>query len=57
MAPHVNILDQTESLKKPLMGSVVLHASVAAAVVLLSVASGKRDYWGSNTAGGGSVAS
>ena len=56
MAPHVNILDQPESLKKPLVGSVVLHASVAAAVVLLSYANIKRDYWGSNTVGGGSVA-
>jgi periplasmic protein TonB len=56
MAPHVDILDQPDSLKKPLVGSVVLHASVAAAVVLLSFTSGQHAYWGSNTAGGGSVA-
>ena len=56
MAPLVNILDQPESLKKPLVGSMVLHASVAAAVVLLSYANINRQYWGSNTVGGGSVA-
>ncbi len=56
MAPHVDILDQADSLTKSLVGSLALHASVAAAVVLLSFASGKHSYWGSNTAGGGSVA-
>lgn len=56
MAPHVDILDQADSLKKSLVGSLALHGSVAAAVVLLSFASGKHSYWGSNTAGGGSVA-
>jgi len=56
MAPHVDILDQPDSLGKPLMGSVVLHLSVAAAVVLVSIVGPKQNYWGSNTQGGGSVA-
>ncbi|MBZ5592269.1 MAG: TonB family protein [Acidobacteriia bacterium] len=56
MAPHVDILDQPESLKKPLASSVALHVSVAAAVVLLSLVGGKREYWGTNTPGGGSMA-
>jgi protein TonB len=55
MAPHTDILDQPESLKKPLVGSLVLHASVFAAAVALSLTSGRREFWGSNTPGGGSA--
>lgn len=52
--PHVDILDQPESLKRPLVGSVALHLSVAAAAVLFSIAR-PTEHWGSNTPGGGSV--
>jgi len=55
MAPHVDILEQPESLKTPLAGSLVLHASVAAVVILYSLTGGRHEYWGSNTPGGGSV--
>jgi protein TonB len=54
MAPHVDILDETEPLKRSLVGSLALHFSLAAAAVLLSVTSGHREYWGDNTPGGGS---
>jgi protein TonB len=52
--PHVDILDQPESLKRPLVGSLALHVSVAAAAVLFSIAR-PTEHWGSNTPGGGSV--
>jgi periplasmic protein TonB len=52
--PHVNILDQPESLKRPLVGSLALHLSVAAAAVLFTIAR-PVEHWGSNTPGGGSV--
>ena len=54
MAPHIDILDEPEPLKGPLTGSIVLHVSVAAAVTLLSVLGGKREYWGDRNSGGGS---
>ncbi len=54
MAPHVDILDETEPLKRPLVGSLALHFSLAATVVLVSVSSGHREYWGDATPGGGS---
>jgi periplasmic protein TonB len=52
--PHVDILDQPESLKRPLVGSLALHVSIAAAAVLFSIAR-PTEHWGSNTPGGGSV--
>jgi protein TonB len=55
MPPHVDILDESEPLKKALFGSLALHACVAAAVTLLSVTGGRQVYWGSNTPGGGSM--
>jgi protein TonB len=55
MAPHVDILDESEPLKRPLVGSLVLHFSVAAAVILTSITSGHHEYWGDNTPGGGSA--
>lgn len=57
MAPHIDILDQTESLRNPLLGSTALHVGVFAAVFLSTViGGGKRDSWGDpNSLGGGSV--
>src|SRR5947209_4173033 len=53
-----DILDTRESLTTPFLGSIVLHASVVAASILLSWQYGhSREMWGSPTpAGGGSVA-
>jgi protein TonB len=51
---HVDILDQSEPLGKPLAGSVALHVSVFTAVVVSSLLGGKRDYWGDRNPGGGS---
>jgi protein TonB len=58
MAPHFDILDQPEPLGKPLAGSVALHISVGAAV-LLSAWIGRHVpvQWGDINGGGmGSVA-
>jgi len=58
MAPHTDILDQPEPFGKALAGSVALHISVAAAV-LISVWVGRRSpvEWGDVNGGGmGSVA-
>jgi protein TonB len=58
MTPHADILDQPEPLGKPLAGSVALHISVAAAV-LISTWIGRRFpvEWGDINGGGmGSVA-
>ncbi len=53
MAPHVDILDEAEPLKAPLMGSIALHASVAAALTWLAVWEGQRPAWGDSHPGGG----
>jgi protein TonB len=58
IAPHTDILDQPEPLGKPLAGSVALHISVVAAM-LLSTWIGRRVpvQWGDINGGGmGSVA-
>ena len=58
MTPHTDILDQPEPLGKPLAGSVALHISVAAAL-LVSTWIGRRlpVQWGDINGGGmGSVA-
>jgi hypothetical protein len=58
MTPHTDILDQPEPLGKPLAGSVALHISVAAAM-LISAWIGRRApvQWGDINGGGmGSVA-
>jgi protein TonB len=54
MAPHVDILDEAEPLTGSLVGSLALHFSVAAAVIVISMTSGGREYWGDATPGGGS---
>ena len=58
MAPHVDILDQPEPLGKSLAGSVALHISVGAALLLTAWAGhGSRVQWGDVNGGGmGSVA-
>ena len=53
MAPHVDILDEPEPLKGPLTGSIILHASVAFGLTLLSVIGGRRASWGDSNSGGG----
>jgi protein TonB len=55
--PHADILDQGESLRKPLIASAVFHVSflVLATVYTLWMARVSHESWGSNTAGGGAV--
>jgi len=53
MAPHVDILDEPEPLKGPLTGSIILHASVAVGLTLLSVMGGRQVNWGGSNSGGG----
>ena len=53
MAPHIDILDEPEPLKGPLTGAIILHVSIAAALVALSVTSGRRVNWGDSNPGGG----
>jgi len=54
MASQVHILEQPDSLKRPLVGSLAFHVSVFAAVVWLSWIGGRREYWGDRNPGGGS---
>jgi TonB family protein len=55
--PHADILDHADSLNKPLLGSVVLHAAVFGTLLLWGVVlSGRREAWGdANSGGPGSV--
>jgi periplasmic protein TonB len=52
-----DILDARESLRRPLIGSLALHAGVAALIAVLGVANfAKREQWGDpNGSGGGAV--
>ena len=52
---HVEILDERDSLKRPIMGSVLLHAAVFGTIAVMTIAQvGKRESWGDpNSAGGG----
>src|SRR5580700_1800266 len=56
--PHADILDQADSLNKPLLGSVALHAAIFGTLILWGVVlSGHRETWGdANSGGPGSVA-
>lgn len=58
MAPHIDILDEPESLRTPLIGSAMLHTAVFATILLATMSGGgRRDTWGDpNSLGGGSVA-
>ncbi|HEY3444187.1 MAG TPA: TonB family protein [Paludibaculum sp.] len=55
MMRHVDILDERDSLKRPLLGSVLLHAVVFGFIGVMTIAQvGKRESWGDpNSAGGG----
>jgi TonB family protein len=55
--PHADILDQDDSLRKPLIASAVFHVSflALAAIYALWMAHVTHESWGSNTAGGGPV--
>ncbi|HVN06583.1 MAG TPA: TonB family protein [Bryobacteraceae bacterium] len=55
---HADILDQPESLNKPLLGSVVMHGAVFGALILWGVVlNGPHETWGdANSGGPGSVA-
>ena len=52
-----DILDTRESLRRPLMGSLGLHAGAAILIAVLGVANfAKREQWGDpNSKGGGAV--
>jgi protein TonB len=54
---HIDILEERESLKKPFVGSLALHGTVALVLVLQGVAGSRaRELWGNpNGLGGGSV--
>jgi len=58
MPGHADILDQADSLDKPLLESVALHAAVFGTLLLWgAVISGPHESWGDSTSGGpGSVA-
>jgi periplasmic protein TonB len=55
--PHADILDQADSLNKPLLGSVALHAAIFGTLLLWGVVlSGPRESWGdANSGGPGSI--
>jgi hypothetical protein len=57
MPAHADILDQADSLNKPLLGSVALHAAVFGTLLLWGVVlSGPHETWGdANSGGPGSI--
>jgi protein TonB len=57
MSPHVDILEQPESLRKPLLGSVVFHAAVFGTLVFWGFAASRpHEMWGDlNSGGPGSI--
>src|SRR5580704_597086 len=57
MSAHVDILDQADSLNKPLLGSVALHAAIFGTLLLWGVVlSGPHESWGdANSGGPGSI--
>ncbi len=52
---HTEVLDERDSLRKPLFGSVLLHAGVFASITLMTVAHlGRKETWGDpNSMGAG----
>ncbi len=58
MAGHADILDQPESLGRPILGSVVLHGAIFGTLLFWgAVISGHHESWGdANSGGPGSVA-
>jgi protein TonB len=57
MDDYRDILDARESLRRPLMGSLALHAGAVVMIAVLGVANfAKREQWGDpNSKGGGAV--
>ena len=57
MTAHIDILEERVSLRKPLVGSLALHGTVALVLVLQGIAGSRaRELWGNpNGLGGGSV--
>lgn len=54
--PHADILDERESLRNPLLGSLALHAAVfATAIVYTTLLLGPHESFGNKVAGGGAV--
>src|SRR5579884_4475525 len=54
--PHADILDQRESLRNPLLGSLALHAGVLGfAILYATVLVTKHTSFGSAAAGGGAI--
>ncbi len=55
--PHADILEQDDSLRRPLIASLVFHLSflALAGVYTLWMSRVSHETWGSNTAGGGAV--
>ena len=55
--PHADILDQDDSLRRPLIASLVFHVSflALAAVYTFWMAHGSHENWGSNNGGAGAV--
>jgi len=58
MMPHTHILEEPEPMRKPIVGSVVLHVAVLATLLVsITLPKGNREIWGDVNGGGpGSVA-
>jgi protein TonB len=58
MTPHVDILEQPERLRKPLLASLVLHAGAFAGALAFTLAGGgaRQPFGSPNSGGPGSVA-
>ena len=56
--PHVDILEQPEPLRKPLLGSLGLHVAVFGVLALSALVGGRTsETWGDlNSGGPGSIA-
>jgi TonB family protein len=56
MAAHIDILEERESLRRPLLGSIVLHVTVFALIALQSLVGRQtRELWGHPDSLGGSA--
>lgn len=55
MTPHVDILEQPDSLKKPLVFSAAMHGALVAATLLGSWFAPKTQRWGDPNSFGGAV--
>jgi len=57
MSPHIDILEQPDSLKRPFWLSVIFHVSVAGVLVLYAGPLGNRILIGTKNPGGGGLGS